>query len=61
MKKYITPRIEVVELEETTIVCSSNNNKAQKNPTTTCNRFCKIWHTCLDRDMGHVCYDKVWK
>jgi len=53
MKKYQSPSIDIQELECEGILCISTDDPLHK-----CNSSCKIWHTCLDRNLGQWCHDK---
>ena len=59
MKKYIKPKISVVELRQREILCSSYRD-INDSYLMTCNRNCRLWHTCRDRDHGKFCRDKKW-
>ena len=56
MKKYNTPEITIIEVKQTSFLCSSYLDDRQRK----CNCFCKHWHFCQDRCEGKKCYDKVY-
>lgn len=49
MKKYIKPNIRSIGVGSYNILVSSNNK--------ICNRYCKVWHICPDRNKGKMCKD----
>lgn len=56
MKDYKKPSMQIIDIEQTNILCSSVTDK-------TCNSYCKYWHICQDRSKGgwKQCNDKVYK
>lgn len=54
IKKYIKPYINVVEIRDSRILCSSSSMNY------ICSEFCKFWHLCQDRRRGKYCPDKKY-
>ena len=52
MKNYIKPQTKVFEVNPQSLLVSSIDMKYR------CDKYCRIWHTCLDRQNGKTCYDK---
>lgn len=53
--KYITPKQEIIYLEDYSVLCSSYRGQHR------CSSWCKYWHICQDRSGDKICEDFVWK
>ena len=63
-KKYIKPRVEILDCNIKNIICGSYENLEIKNDKENdfrCGSDCKFWHFCLDRDWLRRCSDKELK
>lgn len=58
MKMYIKPQIEVIEISNCKMLCSSGYESRE---SVRCDSRCKIYHICQDRRYGTTCYDKESK
>ena len=52
MKNYIKPRISIIIIKTTNVICGSINKYVPH-----CNEYCRLWHTCRDRDKSNTCED----
>lgn len=47
--KYINPNINIIA-----VPCSMLASSTKNYP---CNKYCKLWHICRDRELGKICED----
>jgi len=60
MKKiYVKPIADIHTMFPVTMITSSCCDTYNNNVI--CGNNCKIWHMCLDRKFGNVCFDKKLK
>lgn len=72
-KKYIKPRVEILDCNIKNIICGSYEDRERyrervkseiKNDRENdyrCGSDCKFWHFCLDREWCRRCFDKELK
>lgn len=74
-KKYIKPRVEILDCNIKNIICGSYEDRERdrkrvkseikiKNDRENdykCGSDCKFWHFCLDREWLRSCFDKELK
>lgn len=60
-KTYVVPESNLIEIGCEGIIASSGSYSDTAKNCCRCDEDCRIWHTCLDRQLYKTCFDKKRK